>query len=88
MQLQTHLVRRKSHFYFRTRIPTDLKSHYGKNEILISLKTADKCIADYELAKIKVRLYAEFVKNTRVVFGIELKSSNSNNQSKYLRPRR
>lgn len=39
MQLQTHLVRRKSHFYFRTRIPTDLKSHYGKTEIIISLKT-------------------------------------------------
>ncbi len=60
MQLQTNLVRRKSHFYFRTRIPTDLKSHYGKTEILISLKTSDKRIADYELAKLKVKLYAEF----------------------------
>ena len=59
MQLQTNLVRRKSHFYFRTRIPTDLKSHYGKTEILISLKTSDKRIADYELAKLKVKLYAE-----------------------------
>ena len=82
MQLQTHLVRRKSHFYFRTRIPTDLKSHYGKTEILISLKTSDKRIADYELAKLKVKLYAEFARLRGDNFGIELKPSNSNNQSK------
>ena len=82
MQLQTNLVRRKSHFYFRTRIPTDLKSHYGKTEILISLKTSDKRIADYELAKLKVKLYAEFARLRGDNFGIELKPSNSNNQSK------
>jgi hypothetical protein len=81
MQLQTNLVRRKSHFYFRTRNPTDLKSHYGKTEILISLKTSDKRIADYELAKIKVKLYAEFARLRGDDFGIELKPSNSNNQS-------
>lgn len=60
MQLQTNLVRRGSKFYFRGRIPEDLKSHYKKNEIFISLKTSDKRIADYELAKFKANLYAEF----------------------------
>ena len=82
MQLQTNLVRRKSHFYFRTRIPTDLKSHYGKTEILISLKTSDKRIADSELAKLKVKLYAEVARLRGDNFGMELTPSNSHNQSK------
>jgi hypothetical protein len=81
MQLQTNLVRRKSHFYFRSRIPCDLKSHYCKNEILISLKTCDRRIAEYELAKIKVKLYAEFARLRGDDFGIELKP-NTNHQSK------
>ena len=79
MQLQTNLVRRQSRFYFRTRIPCDLKSHYGKNEILISLKTSDKRVADYELAKIKVKLYAEFAQIRGENFGIELKPNNQSN---------
>ena len=83
MQLQTNLVRRQSRFYFRTRIPCDLKSHYGKNEILISLKTSDKRIADSELAKLKVKLYAEVARLRGDDFGIELTPSNSHNQSKY-----
>ena len=82
MQLQTNLVRRKANFYFRTRVPVDLKSHYGKNEILISLKTSDKRIACYELAKIKVKLYAEFAQIRGEAFGITLTPRNSNNQSK------
>ena len=82
MQLQTNLVRRKSHFYFRGRIPCDLKSHYGKNEILISLKTCDRRIAEYELAKIKVKLYAEFARLRGDDFGIELKPTTNHHQSK------
>jgi hypothetical protein len=81
MQLQTNLVRRKSHFYFRSRIPCDLKSHYGKNEIIISLKTCDRRTAEYELAKVKVKIYAEFARLRGDDFGIELKP-NSNHQSK------
>ena len=81
MQLQTNLVRRQSRFYFRSRVPSDLKSHYKKNEILISLKTSDRRLAEYELAKVKVKLYAEFASLRGDDFGIELKP-NSNHQSK------
>jgi len=76
MQLQTYLVRRQSRFYFRSRVPADLKSHYGRNEILVSLNTSDKRIADYELAKFKMKLYAEFAQIRGENFGIELKPSN------------
>ena len=79
MQLQTNLVRRQSRFYFRSRVPSDLKLHYGKNEILISLKTSDKRVADYELIKVKVQLYAEFAKIRGENFGIELKPNNQPN---------
>ena len=74
MQFQTNLVRRDSRFYFRSRVPKDLKSHYGKNEILVSLKTSDKRVADYELAKIKVKIYADFARLRGEVFGFEFKS--------------
>ncbi len=79
MQLQTNLVRRQSRFYFRSRVPSDLKSHYGKNEILISLKTSDKRVADYELIKVKVQLYAKFAKIRGENFGIELTPNNQPN---------
>ena len=74
MQLQTNLVRRQSRFYFRSRVPTDLKSHYGKNEILVSLNTSDKRIADYELIKFKMKLYAEFARLRGDVFEAEPES--------------
>ena len=79
MQLQTNLVRRQSRFYFRSRVPSDLKSHYKKNEILISLKTSDRRLAEYELAKVKVKLYAEFAQIRGENFGIELKPNNQSN---------
>ena len=71
MQLQTNLVRRQSRFYFRSRVPNDLKSHYGKNEIMVSLNTSDKRIADYELIKFKMKLYAEFARLRGDVFESE-----------------
>lgn len=73
MRLQTNLVRKDSRFYFRSRIPKDLKSHYGKTELFVSLKTSDKRVADYELAKFKVNLYAEFARLRGEVFGFEVK---------------
>ena len=85
MQFQTNLVRRQSQFYFRSRVPKDLKSHYGKNEILVSLKTSDKRVAEYELAKFKVNLYAEFARLRGENFGIELKPS-SNTQTTKTQP--
>ena len=72
MQFQTNLVRRHSHFYFRSRVPKDLKSHYGKSEILVSLKTSDKRVAEYELAKIKVKIYGDFARLRGESFGIVL----------------
>lgn len=32
MRLQTNLVRRGTGFYYRARVPEDLKKHYGKSE--------------------------------------------------------
>jgi hypothetical protein len=45
------------------------------------LKTSDRRLAEYELAKVKVKLYAEFASLRGDDFGIELKP-NSNHQSK------
>lgn len=43
MRSQTRLVRRGPIYYFRTRVPADLKDHFGrKREIVESLKTPDK----------------------------------------------
>ena len=55
MRLQTNLVRRGSRFYYRGRVPEDLKQHYGRAEILISLQTADRRKADHALAQIKAK---------------------------------
>lgn len=62
MRLQTNLVRRGSRFYYRGRVPEDLKQHYCKTEFLISLKTSDRQIADYALAHVKARLLKEYSK--------------------------
>ena len=60
MRLQTNLVRRGSRFYYRGRVPEDLKQHIGKSEILISLKTADRRQADHALAQVKIQLLSKF----------------------------
>ncbi len=60
MRLQTNLVRRGSRFYYRARVPEDLKQHYGKSEFLLSLKTSDKQQADYLLAQLKAQLFCEY----------------------------
>ena len=39
----------------------------------MSLKTSDKRVADYELVKFKVKLYAEFAQIRGDVFDFELK---------------
>lgn len=68
MRLQTNLVRRGSRFYYRGRVPEDLRAHYGKAELIISLKTADRHKADYALAQIKARLLTEYAKLRDVDF--------------------
>lgn len=43
MHGQTHLLKRGSTYYFRVRIPPDLRSHYDEKwEIKLSLKTSDR----------------------------------------------
>ncbi|WP_407665399.1 DUF6538 domain-containing protein [Methylovorus mays] len=42
VKTQTNLVRRGAVYYFRARFPSDLVDHYGRREILASLKTTDK----------------------------------------------
>ena len=37
----TRLMRRGAVYYFRCKIPADLVDHYGKKEILESLRTRD-----------------------------------------------
>jgi len=62
MKDQTGLVRRKgsSNYYFRTRIPPDLRLHYGKVETCCSLGTADRPLAIQKLRLARLTLDQEF----------------------------
>ena len=60
MKLPTNLVRRGSRFYYRGRVPEDLKQHFGKTEFFISLKTSDFRAANYSLAHIKAKMFTNF----------------------------
>lgn len=68
MRLQTNLVRRGAKYYYRGRVPRDLKAHYGKTELLISLKTADRRLAEEHLIRLKAQLYDEFAKLRDIEF--------------------
>lgn len=61
MRDQTHLLRRSSQYYFRIRIPPDLRPRYGgKWEIKLSLRTTDKREAMH-LCRLKaIEITAEF----------------------------
>lgn len=60
MKSQTNLVRRGAVYYFRARFPADLVSHYGKHELIASLKTKDKQEATSKARTERVRLDQEF----------------------------
>ncbi|MCW9013928.1 MAG: site-specific integrase [Gammaproteobacteria bacterium] len=45
MYAQTHLFKRNSTYYFRARIPSDLRGYLGKSEEKFSLKTKDQATA-------------------------------------------
>lgn len=62
MRLQTNLVRRGTRYYYRGRVPENLKHHFGKSEIIVSLKTSDRLVADYALSQINATLFEEFVR--------------------------
>ena len=42
---QKHLVTRSGIYYYRLTVPYDLKHHYKKRELKISLKTPNRCAA-------------------------------------------
>ncbi len=79
MQLQTNLVKRGSRFYYRARVPTDLKAHFGKTEFLISLKTSDRRQADHCLAYLKANLIADYARIRGSGFVGELQIASSPN---------
>ena len=51
MLYPTHLFRRGDIFYYRAKVPTDLREHLKRREIWISLKTSDRPKADLRLAE-------------------------------------
>lgn len=60
MKSQTHLVKRGSKYYFRARVPADLVTQYGKNEIYFSLRTSDKAEALQRVRIEQLKLDQEF----------------------------
>ncbi|HNB77151.1 MAG TPA: site-specific integrase [Rhodocyclaceae bacterium] len=62
MRLQTNLVRRGARYYFRSRVPEDLKPHYGKSEFLISLKTSNRGEAERALVALRAQLFEDYAR--------------------------
>ncbi|HEY3431169.1 MAG TPA: site-specific integrase [Rhodocyclaceae bacterium] len=60
MPSHTNLVRRGATYYFRARVPEDLKQHYQRREFFISLKTSNPVQAEYALIHLKARLLNDF----------------------------
>ena len=60
MKLQTNLVLRGTKYYYRGRVPQDLRNHFNKTEILISLRTSDRQQANLALSQVKVELLSSF----------------------------
>ncbi|WP_417463573.1 DUF6538 domain-containing protein [Kordiimonas sp.] len=57
----TSYLKRRSHtWYFHMRIPSDLVEHYGKTELLFSLRTKDLAVAQRLRWREKERLEAKF----------------------------
>jgi hypothetical protein len=57
---QTRLSKRGAVFYFRAAIPNDLQRHYGKREVIYSLRTKDRREAERLTRQASVRLDDEF----------------------------
>ena len=61
LPIQTHLITRNGTYYFRRRIPTELRTHYSPRlEIIFSLKTKDLREAERLSRAESVRLDIEF----------------------------
>jgi integrase len=61
MASHTNLVRRGATYYFRARVPEDLKQHYQRREFVISLKTTSRTTAEHALVVLKARLFDDFL---------------------------
>ena len=80
MRRQTNLVRRGTRYYYRGRVPRDLEQHYGKSELLVSLRTSDWQHANRALSALKARLWDEFARlrdqHTQIVLTPSLVAKN------------
>jgi hypothetical protein len=57
---QTRLHRRGSVYYFRAMVPKDLRDHFGKREIVYSLRTRDGAEAIRLVRRASVDLDEQF----------------------------
>jgi len=60
MYTQTRLSKRGSTYYFRAMIPKELQAHYGKREIVYSLRTKDRQEASRLVRQASAKLDSEF----------------------------
>lgn len=70
MRSQSRLHKRGANYYFRLKVPADLRRHYGKREIKQSLRTKDPREAATLVRKHSVALDAEFEALRRASQGI------------------
>lgn len=72
MRSQTRLHKRGANYYLRLKVPADLRRHYGKREIKLSLRTIDPQEAATLVRKHSVALDAEFEALRRASQGIAM----------------
>lgn len=60
MYTQTRFSKRGSTYYFRAMIPQELQNHFGKREIVYSLRTKDRKEASRLVRIASAKLDAEF----------------------------
>lgn len=60
MPRHTNLVRRGAIYYYRARVPSDLRQHYQRSEFLVSLKTSDRHHAECVLVDLRHQLAIDF----------------------------
>lgn len=60
MPSHTNLVRRGAIYYYRARVPADLRQHYQRSEFFVSLRTADRFQAECALVHLRVQLVGSF----------------------------
>lgn len=69
MHCQTHLFKRKSHYYYRRKIPVDLQNKLGIKERKFSLKTKDPAEAAVLVREIATAEDKEFSELRATLFG-------------------